>query len=407
MKRLYESLTARKLIVLSLTVAFISAAVFCTVLVYRNGKHRAIDDAKAKALILLEQNQALLNHFRDEIRPKIMGLSQNISPDAFDPAIMSSFHIIRQVNESYNKAGGQRYYYKICALNALNPQNEADSLEAEVIRSFNLQQKPEEYRAVREIAGDPYFVVMRPGNKVKEACLQCHSTPEAAPKELVARYGRERGFGWRVGEIISAYSIRIPLIDEFNAAYKFSLKLSLVFTVILLGLCILMAWLGNWLIFKPLSAVRAKAAQIADTPEEYLGEEIALPSGAELRSLTTSFNSMSRALRTERDLLEDRVRRRTAQLQAATEELEAELLERRRMEEARERLVVDLQNALSQVKTLRGLLPICSYCKKIRDDQGYWNSVEKYIHERSTVEFSHGICPDCLQEHHPEYCGNK
>lgn len=64
--------------------------------------------------------------------------------------------------------------------------------------------------------------------------------------------------------------------------------------------------------------------------------------------------------------------------------------------------VVKLKTAMSEVKTLRGILPICSYCKKIRDDDGYWNQVEVYIRKRSDANFSHGICPDCMKEHYPE-----
>lgn len=64
----------------------------------------------------------------------------------------------------------------------------------------------------------------------------------------------------------------------------------------------------------------------------------------------------------------------------------------------RERLIVDLQGALHQVKTLTGLFPICANCHKIRDDKGYWNKLESYIETHSEAEFSHGICPDCEQE---------
>jgi PAS domain S-box-containing protein len=63
------------------------------------------------------------------------------------------------------------------------------------------------------------------------------------------------------------------------------------------------------------------------------------------------------------------------------------------------RLINELKNSITKIKTLTGLLPICSYCKKIRDDEGYWQKLEKYICDHSTVEFSQGICPDCLKEH--------
>ena len=58
----------------------------------------------------------------------------------------------------------------------------------------------------------------------------------------------------------------------------------------------------------------------------------------------------------------------------------------------------ELQNALKEIKTLSGILPICASCKKIRDDNGYWHQLEQYLTERSVAEFSHGICPDCMEE---------
>lgn len=58
----------------------------------------------------------------------------------------------------------------------------------------------------------------------------------------------------------------------------------------------------------------------------------------------------------------------------------------------------DLQDALDRIKTLSGLLPICSHCKKIRDDEGYWNQIDLYIERHSDAAFSHGICPDCMDE---------
>lgn len=66
-----------------------------------------------------------------------------------------------------------------------------------------------------------------------------------------------------------------------------------------------------------------------------------------------------------------------------------------------------LEKALSDVKTLSGLLPICASCKKVRDDSGYWHQVEAYIQQYSQVQFSHGICPDCKHKLYPELYGLK
>ena len=65
-------------------------------------------------------------------------------------------------------------------------------------------------------------------------------------------------------------------------------------------------------------------------------------------------------------------------------------------ERERTQLIAQLQRALAEVKTLEGLLPICSYCKKIRDGRGEWHRLEKYVTDHSRAKFTHGICPDCL-----------
>jgi transcriptional regulator with GAF, ATPase, and Fis domain len=80
---------------------------------------------------------------------------------------------------------------------------------------------------------------------------------------------------------------------------------------------------------------------------------------------------------------------------------------RKQLEEERERLVLELKEALSHIKTLRGFLPICSSCKKIRNDKGYWEQVEVYIRDHSEAEFSHSICPECAEKMYPEFYKKK
>ena len=68
-----------------------------------------------------------------------------------------------------------------------------------------------------------------------------------------------------------------------------------------------------------------------------------------------------------------------------------------------EELNVDLQTTLAEIKVLKEILPICANCKKIRDDQGYWQQVESYISEHTNASFTHGICPDCMKTLYSEY----
>ena len=97
-------------------------------------------------------------------------------------------------------------------------------------------------------------------------------------------------------------------------------------------------------------------------------------------------------------LLEQKVADRTRDLSTLNDRLTTEISEREKATAQKETLISELQKALSEVKTLSGLLPICASCKKIRDDQGYWNQIECYIREHSEAEFSHSICPDCAKQ---------
>jgi nitrate/nitrite-specific signal transduction histidine kinase len=155
------------------------------------------------------------------------------------------------------------------------------------------------------------------------------------------------------------------------------------------------------LVFQPLQVIRGKAQAIANQ-EAQLGEQIKLPYGRELAELVMAFNTMSLQLRRNVDLLEERVKERTGELQEANEQLAKEIKDREATELEKEILIVQLKSALENIRTLKGLLPICASCKKVRNDQGYWEQIETYIRDRSDAEFSHSICPECRERLYPK-----
>lgn len=85
-----------------------------------------------------------------------------------------------------------------------------------------------------------------------------------------------------------------------------------------------------------------------------------------------------------------------------TQGIARDISARKQAEEEREKLHSKLQKAFGNIKTLKGLLPICANCKKVRDDKGYWNQIETYVRDHSDAEFSHSICPDCAEILYPE-----
>jgi sigma-B regulation protein RsbU (phosphoserine phosphatase) len=87
-------------------------------------------------------------------------------------------------------------------------------------------------------------------------------------------------------------------------------------------------------------------------------------------------------------------------------ELRARIEVGRRMIEMRFELnenVKELKKALAEVRTLKGIVPICANCKNVRDDQGYWNRVESYLNEHTEADFTHAVCPDCMKRLYPQF----
>ncbi len=79
------------------------------------------------------------------------------------------------------------------------------------------------------------------------------------------------------------------------------------------------------------------------------------------------------------------------------------VLDRKKIEDEKDRLIDELREALAEIKSLQGIVPICANCKNIRDDKGFWQRVEVYLSDHSNAKFSHGICPDCIKKLYPQY----
>ena len=86
----------------------------------------------------------------------------------------------------------------------------------------------------------------------------------------------------------------------------------------------------------------------------------------------------------------------------AIEGIVQDITEIKQAEARREKAILQLEKALSEIRTLRGILPLCSFCNKVRDDQGYWEQVDVYLQKYSQADISHGICPECMKKNYPE-----
>ena len=330
-------------------IIFILTAGMIVVLVNYSMRQQALVEAESKMSIMAEQYFAIHTYFSQKLKPAVFKLTDPIRSKAyFDPVWMSSTYAIREINKYIKKSKGQtEYYLKDAAMNARSPENEATPYEKGFLSELAVNPKLKEKSSVQTIDGRRYLVLLRRGEVMEASCLRCHSSPDKAPADMVRFYGPKRSFHRKIGDWVQTVSIRVPLEEAYANANRFSVKLSVLLLTLLVALFSVLYFLNRRLVFKPLSMIHQKALQIS-TNEQNLGDEIPLPPGKELNELATTFNSMSKSLRHHVDNLEARVRERTKEVSKANENLEIEIQDRKKTEEALRESEALLQAAMDQ-----------------------------------------------------------
>ena len=191
-------------------------------------------------------------------------------------------------------------------------------------------------------------------------------------KESIDHIKGNKGEGWHIVISLS----KEKALKTAHDRTMIIIIVGITFTILAAFVALL---LGKWAV-RPLVELSVIAKTIG---EGRLDTQVEISSKDEIGSLAKSLNLMATNLK---DTMTSR------------DNLISEVKQRKKAEEEREKLIAELQDALKNVNTLSGLLPICASCKKIRDDKGYWNQIESYISRHSDTEFSHGICPVCAKK---------
>lgn len=251
---------------LALTVmtVFIIASVLVVMLVRDQLRTHVLHDARERADLLVTRSLAIHSYFNKELKPELFGLTGPVlDEDAFVPSWMSSTYAIRRIG-SHADQDSANYYYKECAIDARSPENEADAHEAAFLRILNADPTVQEESGIREIDGEQVFYLLKRGETMEESCLRCHSTPEAAPAEMVAYYGPDRSFGRWEGQVVSAISIRIPVDVAYAEADVVAGRLSGLLLVLLIAvLTVMVAWVRRNAVH-PLATMASGARAITD-----------------------------------------------------------------------------------------------------------------------------------------------
>ncbi|GEM_PF-4965370 len=274
-----------------LVISFCLVVAITTLIVVRHERSEMLEHAEHIAGIILEQNLSIHKYFTERLEPRLFAATGDKPPGHFDPVWMSSTYAVREIYKGARGASHGDYYYKEFAVNARSPENEADEVERGFIRGVN-GGGPASISMVREIGGVPYFTLLRKGEVMEGSCLVCHGAPDRAPSGLTAIYGSERSFHRRVGEVVSAVSIRVPLGAAYADAAELSRRLSGALIMVFALLLVSFAWFLRRFYLKPIAAVRDKALRIAGD-RHHLESPMPEFHGREFRELADAFNVMS------------------------------------------------------------------------------------------------------------------
>ncbi len=261
-------------------------------IVRRNARHEVIHEAS----IIMAHAEGVMNYTALEIEPLLVD-QQKLR---FLPQSVPFFAAEANLRALTKKFPD--YTFKAAALDPTNPADRATDWESAIIDEFRQNPTLTEYVSTRETPAGPILSLSNPVRIDNKACLECHSTPAAAPPAMVDLYGRANGFGWTLGSVQGAEIVSVPMrvaLDRANRLFLIYLGgLAAVFAVTLLLLNLLL----HYVIIRPVRRMAAIASDISlgniDAPE------FTTRGHDEISSLAQSFNRMRRSLVNAMKLLE-------------------------------------------------------------------------------------------------------
>ncbi|HUD58932.1 MAG TPA: DUF3365 domain-containing protein [Acetobacteraceae bacterium] len=277
-------------------LAFIGGLGLAAALSWRIVHDNVRREVLLEARIMMAEASAIRDYTANEIEPL---LADQIKT-RFLPHTVPSW--AAQTNLRAMAAQFPDYTYKEAALNPTNPADRATDWESGIIGQFTRDPSLTEFTTTRDTPTGPSLSIGRPIRITDKDCLTCHSTPSAAPASMIDLYGTTNGFGWKLGDVIGAQIVSVPMrvaLDRANAEFKIYLgALVGVFAVTI----VLMNLLLHFVIVKPIRRMSAIASEIS--LGNMAAPEFPERGHDEIASLGGSFNRMRRSLANAMKLLE-------------------------------------------------------------------------------------------------------
>ncbi|MEL6460738.1 MAG: DUF3365 domain-containing protein [Cyanobacteria bacterium J06621_15] len=196
---------------------------------------KAKGEVDSKALALMEMNNSIRNYTNEQVQPLLLPKVE--TEDEFIPESIPAFSV-REVFEIFrNNPEYASFLYKDATLDPTNLRDKADNFETKIVNKFKNSDK-KTLSGYRTISGTKLYYTARPFSITNESCLECHSTPERAPKSQIATYGAENGFGWKLNEILGSQIVYVPaeniLANARNSFFLITGVVTMIFAVVII-----------------------------------------------------------------------------------------------------------------------------------------------------------------------------
>jgi len=284
---------------LLLTIVFIISIIGSGTALSSVLQHRAQVEVTDKASILIKTMTSVRKYTQEKVRNLL--LSRLETEPLFIPEVVPAYSATEvfanlRKNEEY-----QNFFYKEAALNPTNLRDKADNYEAKIVQRFRQNPALKEIADFRSLPEGTVFYIARPLAVTDKSCLQCHSTPDQAPKSQLRTYGSENGFGWNLNEIVAAQIVSVPSEEIFNSARRAWLLIMTFLVVIFAIILILINFLIKRTIIRRIKKIE-KIAQKVSTGD--MTAEFEENTHDEVGSLAAAFNRMKYSLKIAMDMLE-------------------------------------------------------------------------------------------------------
>ena len=270
----------------------ISAMAACGIFLSHILETKIEQEVADKAFLIIETMNSVRDYTSTQVQPELE--SRLVSEEYFIPETVPAYSA-REVFEGLRKKSEYKdFLYKEAALNPTNLRDKADSFETDIVQQFRQNRQIEEQTGFRSDGNQQLYYIARPLEIQKASCLECHSTVEKAPANLISTYGTEHGFGWNLNEIVASQIVSVPANNVYQAANKLKLLvLSIVGIIFIIAIALINLFL-NRSIIKP---VRKMAFMSNEISTGNLDLEFEHNSNDEIGSLAKSLNRMVQSLK--------------------------------------------------------------------------------------------------------------